>query len=296
MKLLNIIKKPYLILLKSNDIGLIHLSDKQYIKYQYKKTVGKDINLINPTTFGEKLNWLKLNDRNEKYTQMVDKYLMKEYIKETIGDKYVVPLIGVWDSPEQIDFDKLPNKFVLKCNHNSGTGMFICRDKTSINKDEVFSNLKKGLKEDYYEKHREWPYKNVSRKIIAEKFLETGEDYLTDYKFFCFNGIPKIMYISQDYSSTPTTDFYDMNFNKLDLRMKDPNSNIYIEKPQCFDEMREIATKLAKDIPFLRVDFYYVNKQIYVGELTFYHNAGFCKISPEIWNTKLGNWIDLSGV
>ena len=161
------------------------LSDEQYLKLKYKNVFGRDLDLENPKTFNEKLQWLKLHNRKPEYTVMADKYLAKKYIASKIGDEYVVPLIGVWDNPEDIDFNTLPDQFVLKCNHNSGTGMYICVDKSKMNIVAVKKELDKGLKENYYIQNREWPYKNIPRKIIAEKFLKDVDDEcLTDYKFF----------------------------------------------------------------------------------------------------------------
>lgn len=274
------------------------LPDTLYLKFVYYIKLRKRLNLKNPQTFNEKLQWLKLHDRNPLYTTLADKYKMKEWVSEKIGEEYIVPLLGVWDKAEDIDFDKLPNQFVLKCNHNSGLGMVICKDKSKLNIVEVKKNLSKGLRQDYFYYSREWPYKNIVKKIIAEQFLcdntEDQNDSLIDYKFFCFDGQPKIMYISKDNSSAPKTDFFDMEFNHLNLRMKDENSEILPEKPRKFEKMKELASKLSRDIPHVRVDFYCVNEQLYVGEMTFFHNGGFSKINPINWNNIMGDWIDLS--
>ena len=273
------------------------IPDKLYLKIKYRVKFGRKLNLENPQTFNEKLQWLKLYNRKPEYTVMVDKYLARDYIAKTIGKEYLIPLLGVWDSPDEIDFDTLPNQFVLKCNHNSGTGMCICKDKSKLNIDKVKAELAKGLAENYYLAHREWPYKNVPRKIIAEKYMKeeanNGEECLTDYKWFCFNGQPKLVYISKDNATVPCTDFFDMDFNHVNMRMKDRNSDVLPEKPVAFDKMKEFATILSQGVPHLRVDFYYINGQIYVGELTFFHNSGFSKIHPEEWDYKLGEWIEL---
>lgn len=275
------------------------LSDEKFLKLKYwAKMDHKHLNLNNPQTFNEKLQWLKINDRNPLYTILADKYKMKEWVSEKIGGKYIVPLLGVWNNVDDIDFNKLPDEFVLKCNHNSGLGMVICKDKSKLNIVEVKNNLKKGLRQNYFDYSREWPYKNIEKKIVAEKLLcdDSGEqeDSLIDYKFFCFNGQPKIMYISKDNALEPKTDFFDMDFNRLDLRMKDKNSEIPPDKPKNFEKMKELASKLSKGIPHVRVDFYCVNEQIFVGEMTFFHNGGFSKIYPERWQKILGDWIDLS--
>lgn len=269
--------------------------DEQYLKMKYKLVFGKELDLDNPQTFNEKLQWLKLHNRKPEYTIMVDKYKVREYIAQELGEEYLIPLLGVWDDPDEIDFDALPDQFVLKCNHNSGLGMCICKDKSKLDIPKVKAELRKGLKQDYYLMGREWPYKDVPRKIIAEKYMvdDSNCGELTDYKFFCFNGVPKFMYISNDNSENATTDFFDMEFNRLDMRMKDPNSNVIPPKPHLFNEMKAIAEKLSQGIPFVRVDLYVIGGSIYFGELTFFHNAGFCSIHPEHWEKTLGDWIKL---
>lgn len=304
-KLKQIIKNPKKILNFLDYKGLFNfLSDKIYLKLMFRVNTGKKLNLDNPKTFNEKLQWLKLNDRKDIYTTMVDKYEVKKYIADLIGEEYIIPTLGVWDRFEDIDFEKLPNQFVLKCTHDSG-GLVICRDKTSLNIKSVKRKINKCLKRNYYKHGREWPYKNVKPRIIAEKYLEGGEDFisknyngndknvLTDYKFFCFNGEPKIMYLSKDKAKEPKTDFFDMNFTHLDLRMRDPNSSYIPNKPSCFDIMKNISKVLSKNIAHLRVDFYNVDGHIYVGELTFFHCCGFAYIRPERWNYILGEWIKL---
>lgn len=272
------------------------LSDKKYLKLLFRLRFNKHLNLKSPTTFNEKLQWLKLYNRKPEYSVMADKYRMRQYVSERLGDNYTVPLIDVWDDPDDIDFDELPNRFVLKCNHNSGLGMCICKDKSKLDIEKVKAELRKGLKQNYYLSGREWPYKNIQRKIIAEQFIEddAGES-LTDYKFFCFNGVPKIMYISKDNAKSPETDFFDMDFNHLELRTKDPNAPIPPSKPEQFENMKRMAEILAIDTAHLRVDFYVVNNHIYVGELTFFHNSGFSNIQPEKWATIMGSWIELPG-
>ena len=270
------------------------LSDEQYLKLKYKNVFGSELDLENPKTFNEKLQWLKLHDRKPEYTVMVDKYLAKQYIASRIGEEYVVPLLGVWDDPEDINFDALPNRFVLKCNHNSGVGMCICKDKSKLDIPTVKKELRKGLRDNYYLKNREWPYKDVPRKVIAEKFLnDSNGDCLTDYKFFCFNGKPEIVYISKDNAVDARTDFFDMDFNHLNIHMKDPNADVPPSKPQEFEKMKEIATILSKGIPHVRIDLYDISGRLYVGEMTFYHNGGFGPVSPDEWNYKLGQMITL---
>ena len=271
------------------------MPDREYLQRRFQAEFGKSLNLDSPQTFNEKLQWLKLYNRKPEYTMMVDKYKVREYIAQELGEEYLIPLLGVWDDPDEIDFDALPDQFVLKCNHNSGLGMCICKDKSKLDISKVRAELRKGLKENYYIRYREWPYKDVPRKIIAEKYMvdDSNCGELTDYKFFCFNGVPKFMYISNDNSENATTDFFDMEFNHLDMRMKDPNSNVIPPKPYLFNEMKVIAEKLSQGIPFVRVDLYVIGGNIYFGELTFFHNAGFCSIHPEHWEKTLGDWIKL---
>ena len=282
-----------------NRFGLCNnMSDEEYLKKAFKCNMGKDLNLENPQTFNEKIQWLKLHDRNPLYTLMVDKYLVKDYVASIIGQEYIIPTLGVWDSPDDIDFDKLPDQFVLKCNHNSGTGMCICKDKSKLDVKKVKSELRKGLAQDYYLHGREWPYKNVPRKIIAEEYMEdekTGE--LRDYKFFCFNGVAKALFIATDRQKEGEEtkfDFYDMNFNHLPFINGHPNSTMRIDRPERFDEMRILAEKLSINIPHVRVDFYEVNGKVYFGELTFSHWSGMVPFEPEEWDYTFGSWIALN--
>lgn len=274
--------------------------DKAFLKMAYRTYLRKKLNLDNPTTFNEKLQWLKLNDRKPEYTVYVDKYLVREHIKNTIGEQYLIPLLGVWDDPEKIDFDALPDQFVLKCNHNSGRGMCICTDKSKIDINKVKKGLKKGLKENYYLSGREWPYKNVPRRIIAEKYMVDESGYeLKDYKFFCFDGEVKALFIATDRGSkTEETkfDFYDAEFNHLPFTNGHPNANKEIKKPQSFEEMKRLAEVLSKGIPQVRVDFYDINGKVYFGELTFSHWSGFVPFVPEEWDYTFGSWIDIDGL
>lgn len=250
----------------------------------------KILNLKNPKTFNEKLQWLKLYDRNPKYTTNVDKYKVREYISDKIGDEYLIPLIGVWNNPDDIDFDTLPKKFVLKCNHNSGKGLIICKDKSNLNLDKTKKELKNALKEDYYMRSREWPYKNVPRKIICEEYL--GENP-NDYKFFCFNGKVEYILVCSDRFDSIKETFFDRNWNVAPFKRPNIEIDDKIKKPINFNKMIELSEFLSKDIPFLRVDFYEVDNEIYFGELTFYTASGFSPFEPNDWDYKLGDLIEL---
>ena len=272
-----------------------YAGDKAYIRKKYRTELGEELNLKNPVTFNEKLQWLKLYDRNPLYTQLVDKYRLREYVTQKLGSGYLIPLLWVGDDPDAIDFNALPDQFVLKCNHNSGKGMYICHDKSKLDCAAVRNGLREGLQENFYLSSREWPYKDVPRKIICEQFMTDGSctEGLTDYKFFCFNGVAKIMYISTDYSKDPRTDFFDMEFNHLPIKIKDPPADITPQKPEQFEIMKRFAEILSEGIPHVRVDFYLIQGRIYVGEMTFFHSAGFAKITPDEWNRKMGDWIIL---
>lgn len=271
------------------------LSDKQYLKIKYRLRMGKRLDLQHPKTLNEKLQWLKLHNRRPEYTMMVDKYAVRSYIAEQLGEEYLIPLLGVWDHPEDICFDELPNRFVLKCNHNSGLGMCICRDKSRLNIPQVRRGLEQGLKQDYYLTGREWPYKNVPRKILAEQYMtDETDDELKDYKFFCFNGIPKVILVCSDrFSQTGLKeDFFDVDWHHLPVkRPQHPNSSKAIDRPSLLDKMLQFAQILAKDIPFVRIDFYCIKKKVYFGEITFYPASGFERFEPDEWDYNFGYWI-----
>lgn len=273
--------------------------DGEYLERKFECCMGRPLDLENPQTFNEKLQWLKLYDRNPEYPIMVDKYKVRKYIKEKIGEEYLIPLLGVWDTPDEIDFDALPNEFVLKCNHNSGRGMCICKDKSKLSIEKVKSDLKKGLKQDYYLTGREWPYKDVPRKIIAEQFMKSDAGGLTDYKVHCFNGEPKIILVCRDrFAETGLTeDFFSAEWEHLDLRRPThPNAMVPTAKPDELDHLLELSRILSKDIPFLRVDFYIVEGHVFFSELTFFPASGFERFEPEKWDHVLGDWLKIPDV
>ncbi len=269
------------------------LSDETFLKCRWFIKTGKKLNLANPQTYNEKLQWLKLYDRRPEYTQMVDKVEAKKYAASIIGEEYIIPTLGVYDRAEDIDFDALPNQFVLKCTHDSG-GIVICTDKTKLDKQSAIKKLRKGLKKNYYIRNREWPYKNVKPRIIAEIFV-TDDEYggLKDYKFFCFKGEPKFMFLLKDRGIDTRLNFYDLDFNKLPFERGYPNFDDEMERPQAWEEMINLSKKLSHGIPQVRTDFYDVNGKIYFGELTFFPGTGLEKFEPEEWDKIMGDFIEL---
>lgn len=275
------------------------LPDRLYLKLIYRSKMGERLNLNNPKKFSEKLQWLKLNDRKVKYTNMVDKYKVRTYVSDKLGEQYLIPLMGVWDNPNEIDFNKLPDKFVLKCNHNSGLGMCICKDKSKLDIEKVKAELSKGLEEDYYLRGKEWPYKNVSRKIICEKYIEDEPGQLKDYKFYCFNGKPLYCQVISDRFTDEKIDFYDMDwrhqdFNGLALSNQQfKKSPKLVNKPVNLELMKRSAQKLSENLKFSRIDFYEVDNKMYFGEITFYPASGFGTFTPNEWDYILGEYIKI---
>ena len=298
-KIQNVLKKLPLWVINSPIFYC--MSDEAYLKMAFRVNMGEKLDLDNPKTFSEKLQWLKLHDRNDKYTMMVDKYLVRDYIREQLGEEYLIPLIGVWDDPDDIDFDALPDKFVLKCNHNSGLGMCICTDKSELDFEKVIHELKRGIKQDYYLTNREWPYKNVPRKIICEEFLvdEASESNggLVDYKFYCFNGYVDCVQVCIDRASGDTKFYFfdeDWNLKRINPMGKEAPEDFTLPRPKKLAEMFDIARKLSKGHPYLRVDLYECNDKIYFGELTFFPKSGYnSNLLPE-GNKYFGDLIDLS--
>lgn len=266
------------------------IPDKTYLKMRFRLKMKKSLNLSDPKTFNEKINWLKLYNRNPLYTQMVDKYEMRKYVSEKIGEQYVVPLLGVWDTFDEIDFDELPDKFVLKCNHDSGSYV-ICTDKKNLDKKSAKIRIEDALKRNYYTGYREWAYKNVNKKIIAEPYLS----YIgIDYRLFMFNGELKFVECFLDGVTDRRVNLYLPDWTYLPVVHEYPIDKDYqVEKPENFEEMVEIATVLSKDISLLRVDLWSIDGQIYVNEFTFFPNAGVGQFQPEEWDEKIGSWLVL---
>ena len=269
-------------------------SDKYYLEKKFRKTVGYELNLKNPATFNEKLQWLKLYDRNPEYTKMVDKYEVKKYVAEKIGEKYVIPTIGIWDNYEDIDFDKLPNQFVLKCTHDSG-GVVICKNKATFDHDMVKHKIKKNLCRNFFWDGREYPYKNVKPRIIAEKYIEdTNTKELNDYKVMCFNGVAKLIQVHMGrFGHQHTQDFYSIDWDKLPIVQGIPNSNVTIPRPAFLKELVCLSQFLSKDISHVRVDWYFVQGRLLFGELTLYDGSGFIKFESIEDDYLLGSYLKL---
>lgn len=275
-------------------VGLI-FGDEIYVRVEYFIVFGKRLRLKNPQTYSEKLQWLKLHEGDPIYTRMVDKAEAKKYVTEIIGEEYIIPTYGVWNHFDEIDFDKLPDQFVLKTTHDSG-GVIICKDKKTLDKNAAKVKLEKSLKNDYYYTSKEWPYKNVVPRIIAEKYMEDESGELCDYKLFCFDGKMKALFIATDrftLGEETKFDFFDENFNHLPFTNGHPNATKPIKKPESFQQMKDLAEKLSQKIPHVRVDFYCTNGKIYFGELTFFHWGGFKRFEPEEWDFKFGEWFKL---
>lgn len=294
-RIIKYIKHPSKFFIKLDEKGIFRLPDKLFIKLQFYNKMGYKLDLKNPKTFNEKLQWLKLYDRNPIYTTMVDKYEAKKYVGDIIGDEYIIPTIGIYNSFDEINFDELPKKFVMKCTHDSG-GIVICKDKANFDIEAAREKINKSLKTNYYWVWREWQYKNVKPRIIIEKYMEDKETKeLRDYKFFCFNGEVKVFKIDFDRFINHKANYFDKNKKLLRFgeNICPPDFNRKLEMPYNIDKMIELAEQLSKDKPFIRIDFYEMNKKIYFGELTFCPAAGIGSFEPEEWDYKLGQFIKL---
>lgn len=299
MNVIGYLKNPAKIFFILKKCGMLeHLPDKAYLKLMFKAHMGTRLDLDNPKTFNEKLQWLKLYDRKPEYTKMVDKYEAKEYVKEKLGgdsSKYIIPTLGVWEQFDDIDFSELPEQFVLKTTHDSGT-VIICKNKSEFDIDSAKKQIEKSLSNNFYTYGREWPYKNVHPRIIAEKYMELSSPQCAEYKLFCYNG--KVNWVmvclgTAHSNDTRTNDGFDREFNHLPVKFIAPNAKFKIEKPKEWDLLIEFAERLAVGITQIRVDTYLIDGNIYFGELTFYHDSGLCPISPVEWDLKLGEGLEL---
>lgn len=284
-------------------VGIIdRLDDEKYVRFVYFIKFHRKLNLKNPQTFSEKLQWLKLYNRRPEYTKMVDKYAVKDYVAGIVGKEYVIPTLGVWDKPEDIDWDILPNQFVLKTTQGgANAGVLICRNKDTFDKEKAIVKLNKSLKQDIYKSLREWPYKDVPRRIIAEKYISPNPEVrdLPDYKWFCFNGDPKFCQVIQGRSTDETIDFFDTEWKRQEFIGLTPyatHSSDIPAKPENLELQIRIARELAKEIPFARIDLYEVQSETYFGEITFYPKGGLGTFRPDQYNEILGKMITLPGV
>lgn len=275
------------------------LPDKAYLSLKYFQEFGHFPNWKRPTTYSEKLQWLKLYDRKPEYTMMVDKYAVKKYVADIIGEEYVIPTIGVWNKPEEIGWDKLPNQFVLKTTHGGGnTGVVICHDKNTFDRQRAINLLNDSLKIDLYKVWREWPYKNVPKRIIAEKYIESRPDTkdLADYKFFCFDGKVRGLFVAterQNPNEEVKFDFFDENYNHLPLRQGHDHAKVTPPKPENFELMKRVAEQLSKGMAHVRVDLYDLGDKVLFGELTLFHFSGMMPFEPEEWDKTFGDYLIL---
>lgn len=297
-KMSNVISNPSYRFSKLMKLGFYnHLSDKAFLEKAYRAYMGRTLDLESPSAYTEKLQWLKLYDRRDIYTTMVDKAQAKDYISNILGTKeYCIETLGVWDSFEEIDFSLLPNQFVLKCTHDSG-GIVICKDKSALNMEKTRETIEEGLKRSFFLKTREPQYKNVKPRIIGEPYVEDhSSKELRDYKFFCFDGKARCLFVATDRQvvDEPTKfDFFDLDYRHLDIVNGHPNAKVPPEKPKNFELMIELAEKLSKGFPHIRVDFYEADGKVYIGELTLHHFSGFEPFVPDKWDYVFGDWLVL---
>ncbi len=289
------IRKPSLFLLSLLRWSGWAFPDKSYLQCMYFLRMGRPLNLKNPTRFTEKLQWIKLYYRLPLLTTLVDKDKVKPYVANKIGEEHIIKTIGLWNRFEDINFDALPQKFVLKTtNGGGGTNVVICRGKDKLDRDKAKRTIEKSLKQDIYKNLREWPYKNVSHRIICEEYMEDDSGELRDYKFFCFNGVPKVMLIASNRYTAHNFNYYDMNFNKLPITsVAGSQSGEELKKPDTFEEMKALASKLSNGFPHVRVDLYSCEGKVYFGELTFFDSSGYDNMSSDEWDLKFGSWMIL---
>lgn len=273
------------------------IPDRVYLSILFRRRLGYGLRLGKPRTFNEKIQWLKLFDRKHEYVQLVDKYLVKDWVSDKIGSSHVIPTYGAWRSAEDIDLSALPERFVLKTNHDCG-GVIICKNKNDFDFDNAKEFLDKHLNRNYYWECREWPYKEVTPLIFAEEYIEAsdGSKEIVDYKFMCFEGKVKCIFTCTGREHDDLrVDFFDTNWNHLPFARHYPNADISPTPPQSLNEMIRMAETLAVNIPFVRVDFYEVDGKALFGEMTFYPGAGFEEFEPLEWDYILGSWIELPG-
>ena len=265
-----------------------------YIRLMYYHITGIKLNLKNPQTFTEKLQWMKLHYRNPLYTYCSDKLKVREYIAKKIGDEHLIPLLGVYDKADDIDFEKLPNQFVLKCNHDSGSIIF-CKDKNDFDIKAAKAHLKKHMNTNFYYPSREWQYKDIEPKILCEEFLtDEKNEEIKNYKFFCFCGKPKIIQVVCGKYTDMKLKFYDTDWQPIESTISSiPEPDLTLNKPQKLDEMLRIARKLSEGFAHVRIDLYLRYHKIYFGEMTFFDLGGNRKFNRNEFNLKMGSWFEL---
>ena len=274
-----------------------HLPDSLYLKIQYRAIMGDRLNLNHPKSFNEKLQWLKIHDRKAEYIQYADKYCVRDFVKRIIGEQYLVKLLGTWDNADNIDYSILPNQFVMKGSHDSGS-VVVCRNKEILNTETTTKEMREVLKKNNYYYGRDWPYKDIKPRIIAEEFLDNGPKGLIDYKFYCFHGEPKFLYISQglENHSTAHITFYGLDKVKMPFQRADyPTHEVEPVFPKNFDDMIGIARKLAIAVnaPFIRIDLYNIKERILFSEITFRPCSGYMRFTPKEWDYKVGAMLHL---
>lgn len=288
-------ENPFLLIAGLGANGLLNwMSDETYLNLVYKGHFGRKMDFNNPVTFNEKLQWLKVYNHNPKLTIYADKYAVREHIANTIGKEYLIPLIGVYDSFDEIDFSALPNQFVLKCTHDSGS-VIICKGKSTFDAKMARKKLNRCLNRNIYYPTREWCYKNIKPRIICEQYMvdESGLE-LKDYKIFNFNGEPQMIQVDYNRFVEHKRNLYTTDWEYIDAAIQYPaDPNVMIVKPNKLDEMLECARILSKGIPHVRTDFYSIEDKIYFSEMTFYHGSGYEQFTPEEWDYTLGSWLEL---
>ena len=281
--------------------GLSVLPDRAYISLFYRAIIGKWPNLKNPTGYNEKLQWIKLYDKHEEHSKLVDKIAVRKHVADVLGEQYLIPMLGYWDSGDEIDFDALPNEFVLKCNHDSGSYRII-KDKSAlsvIDIQEIREYYNHRAKKNFFYAGREYPYKHVKGKVLAEQLMHNKEDEeagIQDYKFFCFNGVPKLMLYVTGRQTVKHEDYFDMEGNHLHIQNGWTEAPVTPTLPACFEELKRMATVLSQGLTQVRMDFYEIDGKPYFGEYTFFNGGGFEPFKPDEWETRLGSWIELPKV
>jgi hypothetical protein len=294
-KIKNAVLHPSKILMYLIAKGRLNaVGDEAFLKLCFRLYTQKPLNLKSPRSFNEKIQWLKLFDRQPEYTQLVDKYKVLDYVARSIGEAYLIPLLGVWERAEEIDFSALPDQFVLKCNHISGSGIVICKDKSKLNIPSARAALNAGLEKNHYPSGREWPYKDIPPRIIAEQYMTDDGTELKDYKIFCFDGEPRLVEVDFNRFVGHKRNLYTPDWRYIDGSMAYPaDPKVQNQKPQTLDSMLALARKLSASRPFVRTDFYSVGDRIYFGEMTFYPDSGFGYFKPESLGNMMGDWLKL---